>query len=120
MDDELLNRAHALRAESNDATLIDDALAALLARHRSDEIDATDAVAYAAHPLDEADEWGDLASFRAGAAATRRLGEAKSGGTNLPLIGRRPVVVLSREATIARLGMHQICQALAIAVDCGW
>ena len=70
VDEELLSRARALRDGSNDATLIDDALAALLARYRSAEIDATYVVAYAAHPLDEADEWGDLASFRAGAAAT--------------------------------------------------
>ena len=70
VNEDLLTRARALRAWSNDATLIDDALAALLARHRSAEIDAAYAVAYAAHPLDEADEWGDLASFRAGAAAT--------------------------------------------------
>ena len=70
VDGDLLTRARALRAGSNDSTLIDDALAALLARHRSAEIDATYNVAYADHPLDEADEWGDLASFRAGAAAT--------------------------------------------------
>ena len=70
VDGDLLTRARALRAGSNDSTLIDDALAALLARHRSAEIDATYKVAYADHPLDEADEWGDLASFRAGAAAT--------------------------------------------------
>ena len=70
VDGDLLSRARALRPGSNDSTLIDDALAALLARHRSAEIDAAYAVAYGAHPLDEADEWGDLASFRAGAAAT--------------------------------------------------
>ena len=70
VDGDLLTRARALRAGSNDSTLIDDALAALLARHRSAEIDARYKVAYADRPLDEADEWGDLASFRAGAAAT--------------------------------------------------
>jgi len=48
----------------NDAALIDEALGALLARHRAVEI----AAAYAAYdrlPLDVADEWGDLAAFRA-------------------------------------------------------
>ena len=70
VNEDLLTRARALRAWSNDATLIDDALAALLARHRSAEIDAAYAVAYAAHPVDEADAWGDRASFRAGVAAT--------------------------------------------------
>jgi hypothetical protein len=41
----------------------------LLARQRAAEIDAAYA-AYAVHPLDEHDEWGDLASFRE--AAGRR------------------------------------------------
>jgi hypothetical protein len=52
-----------LRPESNDATLLDEALAALLARHRASQIDAA-YTAYDAHPIDEPDEWGDLASFR--------------------------------------------------------
>lgn len=45
-----------------DAALLDQALHALLAQHRSAEIDASYA-AYDEHPLDEPDEWGDLASF---------------------------------------------------------
>jgi len=52
-----------------DAVLIDAALAALLARHRAAEVDAGYA-AYDAHPLDEPDAWGDLASFRRAAAAS--------------------------------------------------
>lgn len=51
------------------SALVDEALAALLARHRSAEIDASYA-AYDEHPLDEPDEWGDLASFRRAAAAS--------------------------------------------------
>ena len=47
VDDELLTRARAVTGE------IDRAYAA-----------------YDAHPVDEADEWGDLASFRAAAAAS--------------------------------------------------
>lgn len=43
--------------------MIDEALQALVARHRAAEIDASYA-AYDEHPLDEPDEWGDLASFR--------------------------------------------------------
>lgn len=39
------------------------ALRALVARHRSAEIEAS-YTAYDEHPLDEPDEWGDLASFR--------------------------------------------------------
>jgi hypothetical protein len=41
----------------------------LLASHRSAEIDAAYA-AYDDHPIDEPDEWGDLASFRTAAGAT--------------------------------------------------
>ena len=52
-----------------DSALIDDALGALLARHRSAEVDARYA-AYDTHPLDEPDEWGDLASFRRAVAAS--------------------------------------------------
>lgn len=47
--------------------MLDEALRALVARHRSAEIDASYA-AYDSHPLDEPDEWGDLASFRDAAA----------------------------------------------------
>lgn len=43
--------------------MIDEALRALLARHRASEVD-TSYAAYDEHPLDEPDEWGDLASFR--------------------------------------------------------
>jgi hypothetical protein len=41
----------------------------LLARHRAAEVDAS-YTAYDEHPLDETDEWGDLASFRQAAAAS--------------------------------------------------
>jgi hypothetical protein len=40
----------------------------LLAGHRSAEVDASYA-AYDAHPLEEPDAWGDLASFRRAAAS---------------------------------------------------
>ena len=52
-----------------DSALVDEALAALLARHRAAEVDASYA-AYDAHPLDEPDEWGDLASFRRSVATS--------------------------------------------------
>ena len=64
VDRELLTSARRARATANDAELIDEALAALLARDRAAEIDAAYAAAYSEHPLEEADEWGDLASFR--------------------------------------------------------
>lgn len=64
MDQGLLDGARRARADASDADLIDEALAALLARDRAAEIDAVYAAAYGEHPLDEPDEWGDLASFR--------------------------------------------------------
>ena len=69
VDDDLLSRARALRSGATDASLLDEALAALLRQHRAKQIDA-DYAAYDAHPLDEADEWGDLASFREAAATS--------------------------------------------------
>ncbi len=70
VDTELLTEARRTGAGSNDAELVDAALTALLARYRSAEVDRAYAAAYDAHPLDEADEWGDLASFRDAASAT--------------------------------------------------
>ena len=69
MDEALLDEARRLLSGSNDATLLDKALAALLARYRAAEIDAAYA-AYADHPIDESDEWGDLASFREAAGSS--------------------------------------------------
>jgi hypothetical protein len=69
VDEELLSSVRRARAGITDAALLDEALAALLARHRAGEVDASYTV-YDDHPLDEPDEWGDLASFRAAAAAT--------------------------------------------------
>lgn len=70
VDADLLTDARRVCKRATDAELIDEALAALLARWRSSEIDAAYAAAYAAQPLDEPDEWGDLAAFRVAAAAT--------------------------------------------------
>lgn len=69
VDSELLAHARSVRAGVTDAALIDEALNALLARYRAAEVDASYAV-YDEHPLDEPDEWGDLASFRRAAAAS--------------------------------------------------
>lgn len=64
VDQGLLERARKARSTVTDAELIDEALTALLARDRATEIDAMYATAYAEHPVDEPDAWGDLASFR--------------------------------------------------------
>ena len=63
VDERLLADARAARSGVPDAALMDEALAALLARQRAAEIDASYA-AYDRHPLDEPDAWGDLASWR--------------------------------------------------------
>ena len=69
VDATLLADARGLRPGVSDAVLIDEALTALLSRHRAAEVDAGYA-AYDEHPLDEPDAWGDLASFRRAAAAS--------------------------------------------------
>lgn len=69
VDEQLLTSAREARAGVADAALLDEALAALLARHRAAEIDAAYS-AYDAHPLHDIDEWGDLAAFREAAAAS--------------------------------------------------
>ena len=69
VDADLLTDARRVRSGATDAALVDEALSALLTRHRAAEVDASYA-AYHTHPLDEPDEWGDLASFRRAAAAS--------------------------------------------------
>jgi hypothetical protein len=66
VDEGLLTSARGVRSQLADSALIDEALVALLARHRAVEIDAAYA-AYDESPLDTPDEWGDLASFRTAA-----------------------------------------------------
>jgi antitoxin MazE5 len=67
VDEKLLRDARDALAPVTDAVLLDSALAALLARHRASEIDAS-YVAYDERPLEEPDAWGDLASFREAAS----------------------------------------------------
>lgn len=69
VDEQLLAAARARRSGTNDSALVDEALAALLARSRAAEIDAA-YVAYDVLPLDARDEWGDLATFRAAAGSS--------------------------------------------------
>ena len=69
VDDELLRQARELGVDGTDAAMVDAALRALLARYRAAEVDAA-YTAYDEHPLDEPDEWGDLASFHDAAASS--------------------------------------------------
>ncbi|HSV40544.1 MAG TPA: type II toxin-antitoxin system CcdA family antitoxin [Nocardioidaceae bacterium] len=66
VDSDLLNEARALLA-TNDASLVEQALAALVAQHREAAIDASYA-AYDEIPMNTPDEWGDLESWRIAAA----------------------------------------------------
>ena len=52
-----------------DSALMDEALAALLGRHRTAEIDAAYS-AYDTLPIESKDEWGDLDAFRKAAGAS--------------------------------------------------
>ena len=63
VDGELLQRARRAHGKSTDASLLQAALEALLATHREAEVDAAYRRGYAEHPVDEPDEWGDLASW---------------------------------------------------------
>lgn len=69
VDAELISRARSLSPGATDASVIERALNALLATHRRTEIDGAYAEAYDAHPANESDEWGDLASFADAAGA---------------------------------------------------
>jgi len=69
VDADLLGSARKARSGITDAALIDEALGALLARHRSAAVDASYA-AYDEHPIDEPDEWGELAAWRRAAGAS--------------------------------------------------
>ncbi|MGO9961889.1 MAG: DUF2191 domain-containing protein [Acidimicrobiales bacterium] len=69
VDEQRLANARLVRPNTPDARLLDEALAALIATHRATEVDASYA-AYDKHPLEQADEWGDLASFREAAGAS--------------------------------------------------
>lgn len=69
MDAELLDSARRMRTGTTDAALVDEALAALLARHRSAQVDAAYR-SYDDHPADEPDDCGDLASWRRAAGAS--------------------------------------------------
>lgn len=69
VDSDLLANARSVRLGATDSSLVEEALSALLARHRSMEVDRSYA-AYDEHPLSEPDEWGDLESFRRAASAS--------------------------------------------------
>src|SRR5690606_4975799 len=58
----LLETARRKSGAATDSVLLDEALRALVGQHRAAEIDQAYS-AYDEQPLDQSDEWGDLASF---------------------------------------------------------
>ena len=90
------------RPGASDSSVLEEALQALLADLRRAEIDASYREAYDRVPFDAPDAWGDLASF--GAAADACVSELPRHGEvwwcELPDVGRRPVVVLSRDEAV--------------------
>ena len=75
VDGDLLQQARACCDGAKDASVMERALKALVAEHRATEIDRRIDSAYREHPLDEPDEWGDLASYMS--AAQRPQGAAE-------------------------------------------
>ncbi|MCZ7533748.1 MAG: hypothetical protein M5U23_10115 [Acidimicrobiia bacterium] len=67
VDETLITAARRSRSELNDAALLDEALASLLATQRGAEID-TSYSAYDDQPLSDPDAWGGLDSFHDAAA----------------------------------------------------
>ncbi len=79
VDFDLLDRARHLEEWPNDAAMMDAALDALVGRYREAVIDAA-YEAYDRLPLDEPDEWGDLASFHEANLLHRQEQGAGHGG----------------------------------------
>lgn len=69
VDADLMDAARHLRPGTKDASLVDEALRALLAMHRAAKVDVAYGI-YDQQPLDQPDEWGDLASWRRAAGAS--------------------------------------------------
>jgi hypothetical protein len=69
VDEALLAEARSARSGVQDSVLLDEALRALVAENRRSEIDAS-YTAYDDHPIDSADEWGDLATWARAAGNT--------------------------------------------------
>lgn len=72
VEEQLLRRARELDPSGTDAAMLERALLSLIEQHRRVEIDAAYVDAWAEHPLEEPDEWGDLASFAGAVAGAKR------------------------------------------------
>lgn len=85
VDADLLERARNASGKP-DAALVDEALAALLARHRAAEVDVS-YEAYHAHPLDEPDAW-EIWRMKNSAIGLRHTGPTRR-TTDLGLLDAR-------------------------------
>ena len=63
VDEELLAEARACCAPAKDASVMQQALEALIAAHRAADFDRRIDIAYRDVPIETPDEWGDLESF---------------------------------------------------------
>jgi len=104
VDESLLENARRLRSKLTDSALLDEALEALLARHRAGR-DRCQLLGLRRAPTRQPDDWGDLHLFaRPQRLMTPLPARGELWWCELADIGRRPVVVLSRDAAIPRLG----------------
>lgn len=70
VDADLLAQARRTRPGDNDSSVMEAALAALLAAHRRAEVDAAYSRAWQDRPIGQRDAWGDPEEFARAAAAT--------------------------------------------------
>src|SRR3954462_9964696 len=103
VDEELLQAARRVRAGDTDPAMIEEALRALVARHRSAEVEAS-YTAYDEHPLDETGRVGGpgVVPRSRRTVMTTLPARGEVWWCEMAEIGRRPVVVLSRDAVIPR------------------
>ena len=88
VDGKSLAEARALGLGS-DSVMLDAALTSLIARHRDAEIDRAYA-AYDDQPIDEPDEWGDLAAFRVSVGSINQAAATTLGAAPIKPPRRRP------------------------------
>ena len=63
VDETLLAEARACCGQAKDASVLEQALTALVTAHRAAEIDQRIDIAYRELPIEQPDDWGDLDSF---------------------------------------------------------
>lgn len=77
VDSELLGQARAACGGARDSSVLEQALAALIAKHRAATFDQQIDAGYRDVALDRPDEWGDLGSFLEAAGAEQDAAEPR-------------------------------------------